>query len=392
MFFHNLNLLLLIVNTFAFYEESPYVTELDVENFEKEVTNGSDIWLLQFFSTSNDDCHAYSDEYEKIGKALNGFIKVGAVDVNRARLLAYKHNIRKLPTLIYVNKDRTVTKHKGERQAMDVVNMAVKLISKQMKDSLIEKYIDLPFIKELTTTEIDKQVKVSGRWIVGHVNSEKPDENFKTSFIHVAEKLQDNIKFGFIDYNRIEESETINEIPSMMFYFGKRSNRTELKFTGNMKSIDEIINWVLTNVKKPDVLELSSEDVLRESCVNKKYCIITLVDTPSNCDKYCRKETKYVISSLTERYKYFSATWALVKKGTMPTLEDIFGITINTKLPAMLVVNVQTLASKELEDVDEENAQSFLEDIFHGKGFPEHRLPGFDNLLQEHYKPWHDEL
>ncbi|GJQ77150.1 hypothetical protein Trydic_g14828 [Trypoxylus dichotomus] len=393
MHFRNLIIFLLVTCVFAFYEESPFVIEVDTENFESEVIDGKHVWLLQFFSTSNTDCQDYSDVYEKVAKVLDGFVKVGAVDVNRARLLAYKYNIISLPTVIFINKDRTSTKYRGGEEAIDLINATVNLITKYINDSLVEKYVDLPFVKKLSKTDLEKQVKVSGRWIVAHLNpNTSANKAFKDFFVNLATRLQDNIRFGYHGIEKSEEDMELGNAPTLMFYFGRKSNRTQLKYEGDIEPIDDVIKWILVNIKRPEILELRNENILRESCINKKYCIITVVDVVQNCDRECKDDTKKILAVLAEKYKQYSASWALVRKGMMPTLDDIFSITINTKFPTMLVVNVQTLKSKELEQLNDDKGEEFLEDIFHGSGFPEFRLPGFDNLLQEHYKPWRDEL
>lgn len=393
MFLHKLITFSLIAYTYAFYEESPFVIDVNVDNFEDEVVNGKSMWIMQFFSPANDACHDYSDEYEKVAKALNGFIKVGAVDVDRARLLAYRHNIVKLPTIIYFYQDNTYAKHKGPKGAQDLVNLAVKLIAKQMNDSLIEKYVDLPFVKSLTMKDIEKQVQVSGRWLVAYIDeASSADEQFKGIFTILAEKLQDKFKFGYHIVDKPDARTDIETVPSIVLNFGKRNTRNEMRYNGSMDDVSEVITWALNNLKKPEILELSDVDSVRDVCVNKKYCVITVVGGSGICDKSCKTQVKNDLSTLAEDYKYYSCGWVLVRKGMMPILEDIFSITASTKFPTMLVVNVQTLKSKEMEKFEVNKAREFLEDVFHGTGFPEYRLPGFDNLLQEHYKPWHDEL
>ena len=114
---------LLFSFSLTFFESNTPVILLDGTNFEKEVVQSKDIWLVLFYAPWCGHCKAFSPEYEKAAKALKGIFKIGAIDADKERSIGGKYNIQGFPTVKFfgIHKDKPVDYDKA-RTADAVIN------------------------------------------------------------------------------------------------------------------------------------------------------------------------------------------------------------------------------------------------------------------------------
>lgn len=73
--------ILAITSVDCFYEAGSKVHVLTNDNFESLVLDSEDIWLVEFYAPWCGHCKKMTPEFEKAAKALEGIVKLGAVDM-----------------------------------------------------------------------------------------------------------------------------------------------------------------------------------------------------------------------------------------------------------------------------------------------------------------------
>lgn len=65
----------------CFYEDGSSVQVLTNDNFKSLVRDSQDIWLIEFYAPWCGHCKKLTPEFEKAAKALEGIVRLGAVDM-----------------------------------------------------------------------------------------------------------------------------------------------------------------------------------------------------------------------------------------------------------------------------------------------------------------------
>lgn len=104
------------------------VVELTDSNFEKEVLQSEDIWLVEFFAPWCGHCKNLAPHWAQAATELKGKVKLGAVDATVHTVTASRYGIRGYPTIKYFpggKKDREGEEYDGGRTASDIVSWAL---------------------------------------------------------------------------------------------------------------------------------------------------------------------------------------------------------------------------------------------------------------------------
>jgi protein disulfide-isomerase A6 len=83
-------LLICLFSVSCLYSSNSDVKVLTQNNFNKEVVNSADIWIVEFYAPWCGHCQKLTPEWEKAAKALKGIVKVGAVDADAEKV---NHNL-----------------------------------------------------------------------------------------------------------------------------------------------------------------------------------------------------------------------------------------------------------------------------------------------------------
>lgn len=103
------------------FKANTAVVLLDEKSFEEKVLNSKDIWLILFYSPSNEDSKAFIPIYEKVSKFSRGLFKIGAVDSSVNTDLNNKYGIKTFPTIKFFgeNKEKPIV-YESEKKVDEI--------------------------------------------------------------------------------------------------------------------------------------------------------------------------------------------------------------------------------------------------------------------------------
>ena len=125
MSFKSLWILLLLSLFFLslqFFDKDSKVIQLNKDNFDKQVIDSEELWLILFYAPWCGHCKAFHPEFEKVSKATKGLFRIGAVNCEDERDIAQKYKIDGYPTVLFFGDDKTKTEeYEGNRKADKVI-------------------------------------------------------------------------------------------------------------------------------------------------------------------------------------------------------------------------------------------------------------------------------
>ena len=125
MSFKSLRILLLLSLFFLslqFFDKDSKVIQLNKDNFDKQVIDSEELWLILFYAPWCGHCKAFHPEFEKVSKATKGLFRIGAVNCEDERDIAQKYKIDGYPTVLFFGDDKTKTEeYEGNRKADKVI-------------------------------------------------------------------------------------------------------------------------------------------------------------------------------------------------------------------------------------------------------------------------------
>mmetsp|Transcript_33463 Transcript_33463/g.30453 ORF Transcript_33463/g.30453 Transcript_33463/m.30453 type:complete len:95 (-) Transcript_33463:388-672(-) len=92
-FFQVLLIIALFSGAFSLYGSNSKVVKLDSNNFRDKVINSKEVWFVEFYAPWCGHCKNLAPEYEKLANALDGIIKVGAVDMTTDQQVGAPYNV-----------------------------------------------------------------------------------------------------------------------------------------------------------------------------------------------------------------------------------------------------------------------------------------------------------
>jgi protein disulfide-isomerase A6 len=118
-----ITLALLLALASAFYETDSKVVKLTVANFQSEVLDSEDLWLIEFYAPWCGHCKKLAPHYDKAAKALDGIVKFGALDMTVDGEAAKDYNVTGYPTIKFFGTDKTEPAvYEGERKKGEIID------------------------------------------------------------------------------------------------------------------------------------------------------------------------------------------------------------------------------------------------------------------------------
>jgi len=102
------------------------VVTLTDENFDKEVMQSTDLWLVQFYAPWCGHCKQLAPEWEKAASDLEGKFKMGKLDATTEKQTGGKFDVKGFPTIKYFGADKgTPEDYNGGRTKSDLVTFGL---------------------------------------------------------------------------------------------------------------------------------------------------------------------------------------------------------------------------------------------------------------------------
>ena len=97
------------------------------EHFDSIITDG--VCLVDFYADWCGPCKMLAPVIEEIAEEYDSKVKVCKVNVDDVEALAYKYNVRSIPTLVYFKDNKLVNTNIGFQSKSDIVMEIEKLLS-----------------------------------------------------------------------------------------------------------------------------------------------------------------------------------------------------------------------------------------------------------------------
>jgi len=104
------------------------VVELTDSNFDKNVLQSEDMWLVEFYAPWCGHCKNLAPHWDSAASELKGKVKLGALDATVHTVMAGKYGVQGFPTIKYFpagKKDGRAEEYDGGRTSSDIVSWAL---------------------------------------------------------------------------------------------------------------------------------------------------------------------------------------------------------------------------------------------------------------------------
>ena len=352
-------ILVVLPFTYGLFSTNSPVVKLTEANFNKDVLNSDEVWLVEFFAPWCGHCQKLAPEWEKAAKALKGIVKVGAVDMTTDQSVGSPYGIQGFPTLKLFSKGASPVDYNGGRTAKEIAEWAMKqaeaIVKKRLGGSSSSGSSssstggasgdpDEKDVIVLTESSFDETVLNSkDMWLVefyapwcGHCKSLKPE------WAKAATLLKGQVKVAKVDSTvetRLASKYGIQGYPSIkIFPAGEKTGRTE-DYNGP-RDAESIARIALQKLDEygvvTDIPQLTNKETLTEQC-SKNVCVIAFL--PHIYDSSASERNRYIETlqnaAKKARSKPLSFFWA--QGGDFYKLEEM--MTLGFGYPAVVGIS-----------------------------------------------------
>lgn len=331
-------LFILPLKSYCFYGNSSNIYELNVENFDSLVINSNEIWIVQFYVTQSTYCKKFIVEYEKAGKALKGFVKLGAFNIAKSIDLIQKYNINEYPTIKIFNHEKDGIfdySFNKEHTAQGIILDAMKAIRKRVDDGLKNKLMNVnENIVQLHDDNFEKNVlNTEDVWLIVFYDvDDKMDVELLLNDLNV--EMNKPVKLGAVASENLYTRSTfdINELPTIIFLpFGVHTKKMPSQYDGLLAK-EYVIEFIekeyakMPSIKPNGIAEINDEDTLYGLCDKTNLCIVIFLPELKTFS-HPRRELYYAMfKEMLDTYKYTRWVWIWCQYGTIPNLEVVLGV------------------------------------------------------------------
>eukprot|EP00759_Apiculatamorpha_spiralis_P043654 PhF_6_TR40932/c0_g1_i1/m.61922/K09584/PDIA6, TXNDC7; protein disulfide-isomerase A6 len=339
---------LLATSAMAMYANTD-VLELTPANFDKEVLQHKGVVLVEFYAPWCGHCKNLAPEWVKAAKALQGIVKVVAVNADQHQALGSRYGVTGFPTLKVFGDDKSKPEDLNARSAKDIVSEALRISvvvangrlglksgsgssgSGGKKDSGAPSQV-----VDLTEEDFETKVLQSNElWLVefyapwcGHCKNLAPE--WKAA----AGDLVGSVKLGAVDatvHKALASKYNIRGFPTI-YFFGPDKSRHEEYDGGRTQSA--IVAWAMKkyDMYGPPVVipEINSNDAFQKECLQKKK-ICVAVALPPIFDTTAEERTKMIdlLADVSKKLRSVSLSIVWFSGGSQPKFEEMFRLSMN---------------------------------------------------------------
>ncbi|KAG1663666.1 Protein disulfide-isomerase A6 [Nymphon striatum] len=266
----------------ALYDSSDDVIQLTSSNFDSQVLNSDDLWIIEFYAPWCGHCKSLAPEYKKAAKALKGIVKIASVDCDQHRDIGGRFGVRGFPTIkVFSSNKNSPADYSGPRTADGIIDNAMTGLRNLAKERLSGggssgggsrgsgsggSGSGKKAVIELTDSNFEKTVIDSDDiWLVefyapwcGHCKRLEPE------WESAASQLEGKVKLGALDADSMKvmgQKFGIQGFPTIKFFrAGKKTFDSAEEFTGG-RTADDIVKFGLDlaaeNLPAPEIVEVS---------------------------------------------------------------------------------------------------------------------------------------
>ena len=330
MSFKFICLFLTISLSYSFFDSNTPVILLNGDNFEKEVIQSKDIWLILFYAPWCGHCQAFSPEYEKAARALKGIFKIGAIDADAEKAIGGKYGIKGFPTVKFfgIHKDKPVD-YNSARKAESVIDFMFEKAraitnarlgmkkntntnsnsnsnaGNQQQQQQQQKKAPEPGnekdVIELTDDNFDNTVfNDENMWLIafyapwcGHCKKLLPE------WTAAATQLKGTVKIAKVDatvHQKLAQRYQIQGYPTIKVFAPGKGDKKVEEYQGP-RDTSGIVHYALNALDKygyvPETKQLINSEILKEECEGRVgICIIAFL--PHIADSSANERNRYL--------------------------------------------------------------------------------------------------
>ncbi|KAM3221812.1 protein disulfide isomerase-like 2-3 [Capsicum annuum] len=343
----------LIATANALYGPSSPVVQLTESNFKSKVLNSKGIVLVEFFAPWCGHCQALTPTWEKAATILKGVATVAALDADAHKSLAQEYGIRGFPTIKVFAPGKPPVDYQGARDAKPIAEFALQQIKALLKERVHGKATggssessEPSASVELNSHNFDENVlKSKDLWIVeffapwcGHCKKLAPE------WKKAAKNLQGKVKLGHVDCDAdksLMSRYNVQGFPTILVFGADKESPVPYEGARTASAIESFgLEQLETNVAPPEVIELTSADVMEEKCNSAAICFVSFL--PDILDSKAEGRNKYLemLLAVAEKFKRNPYSFVWVGAGKQPDLEKHVGVG-GYGYPAMVALNVK---------------------------------------------------
>jgi len=392
-------------SSWSLYSPSDKVIQLTPQNFQSSVLKSSDLWLVEFYAPWCGHCKNLAPEWKKAAAALEGIVKLGAVDMDAHPQLGQPYEVKGFPTIKFfaINKNKPVD-FQGGRTAKDitewVLSQAKQIVSARLSGKAGSSSSGSSNggssgggssgsgssgkkgsqVVTLTAANFDELVlKTDDAWMVeffapwcGHC------KNLAPHWERASAELDGQVKLGAVDatvYTDLANKYGVRGYPTIkVFKAGEKDKPSD--YNGE-RTADGIISFGRAlggggesgaTVVVKDVLQLTSPEVFDEYCkTDIQLCFLAFL--PHIYESSASQRDSYVnfLKQAAEKFgkRGFSFLWT--EAGAQFAFEEKLGISSNF-YPGVLALNVKKGRYAPMtSSFSEENLADFIRGLQSGR-------------------------
>lgn len=370
----------------ALYSSSSGVIDLTPANFQRDVVNSDEVWVVEFYAPWCGHCQRLVPEYQKAAQALKGVVKVGGVNADDHKSLAQQFGVNGFPTIKIFGLDKKKPQdYNGQRTAKAIVDSALNVAKEKVNAQLSGKKSGdgggsgsggsgsgSSDVIELTDSNFEKLVlKSDDMWLVeffapwcGHCKNLAPQWEI------AATDLKGKVKLGALDatvHSVMASKYGVQGYPTIKFF-----HKGDVEDYDGGRTASDIVAWATdkaaVNIAPPEVKQLISNAVLDETCKEHPICVIAILPHILDCQSKCRNNYIKMLTRLGDKYKQKMWGWGWAEAMAQPDLEQALDIG-GFGYPALAALNAKKMQFALLKgSFSEDGINEFLRDISYGRG------------------------